>query len=322
MGHKSEALIKKTLETIGCKVTGTLASCEGCAFAKAKQRAVSKTTSTRAIEPGQRVFLDMSGPFEATTLGNKYTIQVVDDFSRFGLVTFRKKSNDMPKWAREAVFMKFKNMGYKIEYLRCDNEGENKKPLEGFCNEYGAILELTAPDTPQQNGVVERRIVILQQCANAMLIVANFTKEARSTLWAEAVNMANDLENITANTSKKISPYKLFSTKESKLYSKLIEFGHLGYVTIQRKFSAKWKKKSCPECGDNGPIYNYCFNCEDSGMIYDAIPLTGDIPSTSSNDDREGNQEGTCPECNRSGRAGDSCSHCQDSILLNFQAGL
>jgi hypothetical protein len=126
MGHTGEVLIKKTLKTVGCKVTGTLASCEGCAFAKAKQRAVSKTTSMRAIEPGQRVFLDMSGSFEATTLGNKYMIQVVDDFSRFGLVAFCKKRNYMPKWAREECFMKFKNMGYKIEYLRCDNAGENK----------------------------------------------------------------------------------------------------------------------------------------------------------------------------------------------------
>lgn len=54
------------------------------------------------------IFLDMSGPFEETTLGNKYMIQVVDDFSQFGLVAFCKKWN-------EEIFVKFKGQGYKIE---------------------------------------------------------------------------------------------------------------------------------------------------------------------------------------------------------------
>jgi hypothetical protein len=52
----------------------------------------------------------------------------------------------------------------------------------------------------------------------------------------------NGHENITVNTSQKISPYKLFSTKEFKLYLKLIEFGCLGYVTICRKFHVKWRE--------------------------------------------------------------------------------
>jgi hypothetical protein len=52
MGHTHEALLKKTLKMIRCKITGTLASCEGCAFAKAKERAVSKTMNAKAVEPG------------------------------------------------------------------------------------------------------------------------------------------------------------------------------------------------------------------------------------------------------------------------------
>jgi hypothetical protein len=92
---------------------------------------------------------------------------------------------------------------------------------------------LTAPDTPhQQNGVVEQCIAILQHQANAMLIMANFTSKVRGTLWAEAVNTANDLENITANTSNNKSPCEMFTKMKSKLYPKLIEFERLGFVTI------------------------------------------------------------------------------------------
>ena len=57
MGHKGEVLIKKTAKMIGCKLSGTLISCEGCAMAKAKQRAVSKTTNIKADKPGKVLFL-------------------------------------------------------------------------------------------------------------------------------------------------------------------------------------------------------------------------------------------------------------------------
>jgi hypothetical protein len=77
-----------------------------------------------------------------------------------------------------------------------------------------------------------------------MLIAANYTEKTRHKLWAEAVNTANNLENVTANTSRKESQYKLFSKNDSKMYSKMIEFSRLGYVKICRKFSGKWKEKS------------------------------------------------------------------------------
>jgi hypothetical protein len=127
---------------------------------KAKQKAVYKTPNTKATVPGQRNVLDMSGPFEATPIGSKYRIQVVDDYSRFGVVAFCKRRSDLANWAQAEILVKFHGMGYKIEFLRCDNAGENTKPyLSVICNEYRTSKELTALDTPQQNGVVERRIV-------------------------------------------------------------------------------------------------------------------------------------------------------------------
>jgi hypothetical protein len=65
--------------------------------------------------------------------------------------------------------MNIKGLGYKMEYLNCDNARENKNPSEGLYNEYESALELTAPDTLQQNSdVVERRIALLQQHVNVM----------------------------------------------------------------------------------------------------------------------------------------------------------
>jgi hypothetical protein len=46
-GHKGEALLRKTYKRLDVKLTRVLKSCEGCGFAKAKAKAVSKTTTTK-----------------------------------------------------------------------------------------------------------------------------------------------------------------------------------------------------------------------------------------------------------------------------------
>ena len=243
MGHKGTALLKATCKHLGINLMGQLKPCEACGVAKAKQKAVAKTTNVVAEKPCERLFCDISGPFTTTLGGNRYWIQVVDDYTRFGWVHFCKKKNEMGPYMKSLVET-LAGMGHKVAYIRCDNAGENEKPLETLCNQNGATLELTAPDTPQQNGVVERRIAILRQRAHALMAAADLTKETQDLLWAEAVAMANDLENVTS-TTKSIIPAqdKLFG-RSSKRYGFMIEFGRIGQVTIRKQFIGKWKEKS------------------------------------------------------------------------------
>ena len=63
LGHKGEGLLRKTCKHLGIKVTGEMKACEACGIAKAKQKALSKTTSNRATKPGQRLFFDTAGPY-------------------------------------------------------------------------------------------------------------------------------------------------------------------------------------------------------------------------------------------------------------------
>ncbi len=46
---------------------------------------------------------------------------------------------------------------YVIKYLRCDNAGENLEDLSSVCTKHGIQMEYMAPNTPQQNGVAERK---------------------------------------------------------------------------------------------------------------------------------------------------------------------
>ncbi len=242
-GHKGEALLKKTYKALGVTLTGTLKACEGCGFAKAKAKAVSKTTATNATKPGERLYLDTTGPFTPTLNGYRYWIQVVDDFTRHGFCEFNKNKTGMGTFIR-AFIGKLKAMGMTPKYLRCDNAGEHLRDMMSLCDEFAMTLELTAPDTPQQNGVVERRISVLKQRALAMMITANLSKPIRTRLWCEAVNCANDLENISASSVRDVFPVKMMTGQMSKLFPMLQPFGRIGYVTIRKKFKAVWKEKS------------------------------------------------------------------------------
>jgi hypothetical protein len=110
----------------------------------------------------------------------------------------------------------------KVEYLRSDpGVKTNHQTSSAQIMDYA---EKTAANTPQQNGVVERKLTVLIQRARTD-VGRELDESARDLLWAESINTANDMENISSNTLNKKSPYELFTGKQSKLYGNLVEFG-------------------------------------------------------------------------------------------------
>jgi hypothetical protein len=83
-GHEGEALLRKTHKRLGVELTGALKPCKGCGHTKARAKAASKTATTKAAEPGERLFLDASGPFTPALNGCKHWTQVADNFTRHG----------------------------------------------------------------------------------------------------------------------------------------------------------------------------------------------------------------------------------------------
>ena len=71
--------------------------------------------------------------------------------------------------------------------MRSDHGGEfENSEFENFCEENGLKHEFSAPRTPQQNGVVERKNRTLQECARTLLNSSGLPKH----FWAEAVATA------------------------------------------------------------------------------------------------------------------------------------
>ena len=81
-----------------------------------------------------------------------------------------------------------------IKKLRTDRGGEFlSNEFTSFCEENGICRELTAPYTPQQNGVAERKNRTVVEMARSMLKA----KELPDQFWGEAVATAVYLLNIS-----------------------------------------------------------------------------------------------------------------------------
>ena len=62
----------------------------------------------------------------------------------------------------------------KLKYLRSDRGGEFiSNELNDFCIERGIKRQVSAPGTPQQNGIVERRKKSIMDCARTLMIENN-----------------------------------------------------------------------------------------------------------------------------------------------------
>ena len=60
--------------------------------------------------------------------------------------------------------------GFTISCIRSDHGREIENiDFEDYCNEHGINHDFSAPRTPQQNGVVERKNRTLQEMARTML---------------------------------------------------------------------------------------------------------------------------------------------------------
>ena len=134
--------------------------------------------------PGNRVFIDISSFKQVGRGGNRHWLIGVDEFSDCSHSFFMSNKSDQIKMIPMWIKGMSRKYGIEIKRIRLDNSGENRG-LQKECDKQnlGVIFEFTAPGTPQQNSVVERKIPTLVGRARAMLIQAGINaKEKRRFL--------------------------------------------------------------------------------------------------------------------------------------------
>ena len=93
-------------------------------------------------------------------------------------------------------------------------------------------FEFTAPGTPQQNSVVERKIPTLVGRTRAMLIQAGINAKEKGEFWCEVISTATNLDNTVVRPDRTKPPFKLFYSKNAKYMKHLRSFGETTVVAI------------------------------------------------------------------------------------------
>ncbi|CAI5478260.1 unnamed protein product [Closterium sp. Yama58-4] len=160
-----------------------------------RQRAAPHSSSFPPTEaPLQTLHLDVWGPARVQGQGReRYFLLVVDDYTRYTTVFPLRSKGDVPAvlipWIR-AVRLQLRERfqsDFPVLRLHSDRGGEfTSDLLRAFCEEHGITQSFTLPASPQQNGVVERRIGLVMEVARTSMIHA----AAPHFLWPFAVRYA------------------------------------------------------------------------------------------------------------------------------------
>ena len=184
--------------------------CKTCMLTKITRQPFKSITRKSIIL--ELIHSDLCDLHATPSLGHKkYFITFIDDASRFCYVyLLHTKDEALDKFKIYKTEVEVQQ-NVLIKTLRTDRGGEYYDPV--FFQSVGIIHETTAPYTPQQNGVAERKNRVLKEMVNAMLSYSGLSEG----FWGEAMLTACYLLNRVPNKRNKTTPYELWYKKRPNL---------------------------------------------------------------------------------------------------------
>ncbi|GJT32817.1 retrovirus-related pol polyprotein from transposon TNT 1-94 [Tanacetum coccineum] len=217
--------------------------CDACKMGKqahASHKAKNVVSTTRCLE---LLHMDLFGPSAVRSYGgNRYTLVIVDDYSRYTWTRFLKdKTEAFDQF--EIFSRKIQNqLGCSIVSIRTDHgrEFDNEVQFGEFCNANGITHNFSAPRTPQSNGVVERKNRTLQEMSRTMLNEQSLPQK----FWCNAVDTSTYILNrilIRAILGK--TPYEILRGRKPTLdYFRV--FGSKCFIFNTKDYLTKFDPKS------------------------------------------------------------------------------
>lgn len=167
-------------------------ACEGCALGKIHRDEFPSNSDRRRRYVLELVHSYVYGSMQTRSLGAYYFLLFIDDFTRYTWVYFLRKRNDVFEYFKE-----FKNIAENhtrkfIMILHLDQGGEYRLGnFIKYCKDHGIVQQFIVSYTPQQNGVAERKIRTIVECAQSMIKGTNLSY----SFWAEAISIIVYLKN-------------------------------------------------------------------------------------------------------------------------------
>ena len=250
-GHKSERILRKTAERQGVVLTGTLRPCASCGLVKVKTTNVKHKTEAVSTYVGERMYLDISGPFpirktiddvyQTESRSNMYWMGMSDQYSTKMLMSFDKSKDGLYSMVEDCI-IHMDLLGHPIKTIRMDNAGENtSRGLKRLCDENSIEIEYTPPDTPKLNGVIERAFAVRWEIAKLFMQAAKLNDEAKRIreIVEGAIRTAGFTQDRSYQMRMKCSAndrfYEHSGNKENVKEHHIVPWGSIGMVLSNKK---------------------------------------------------------------------------------------
>jgi Reverse transcriptase (RNA-dependent DNA polymerase)/Integrase core domain/Pol polyprotein, beta-barrel domain len=239
--HTSYGTIVKLPFLQHLKATYGESPCSICIRAK-QHKLPHSTVIEKASKPLELVHSDTCGPILELDDFKYYFLTFVDDYTRYvwAFAIQNKKAATIKAcfdtWRIEAE----RQSGFKLKTLRTDGGREYEKELNIYLKDTGIQHQITAPYTPQSNGIAERINRTLLEMIRSMLFQANLPKR----FWTYALTAACHIKNILPHSSvRNKTPFELFHSKPPR-YTHLAPFGCIVHAFIPPERREKQSKIS------------------------------------------------------------------------------
>ena len=240
LGHPSLASLKKLDPQFHS--LGSL-ECQSCQFGKLHRTSFFPRVNKQASQPFALVHSDVWGSCPVTSkLGFKYFVTFVDDYSRATWLYLMRNRSEL--FSNFCAFVNEVQTQFSlpVRVLRSDNAKEYfSKPFSDFMTHRGILHQSSCSDTPQQNGVAERKNRHLLEVARSLL----FEMKIDKSLWADAVMTACYLINrMPSSVLKGATPHSFLFPSEPLFHLPPRIFGCVCYIRDHRPGLSKLDARS------------------------------------------------------------------------------
>jgi transposase InsO family protein len=201
----------------------------------------SKNVMTTS-RPLELLHMDLFGPIANLSIGgSKYGLVIVDDFSRFTWVFFLQDKSETQGTLKFFLRRAQNEFELKVKKIISDNCSEFKNlQVEEYHEEERIKHEFSAPYTPQQNGVVERKNMSLIDMARTVLGEYNTPER----FWSEDVNTAcHAINRLYLHRLLKKTSYELLTGNKPNV-SYFHVFGSKCYILVKKGRHSKFAPKA------------------------------------------------------------------------------
>lgn len=229
LGHVSASRLKFLVSTgaLGNLDSHDISDCSGCKLAKFSALPFYKSISF-SLAPFDLVHSDVWGPSPIPTKGgSRYYVSFIDDCTRYSWVFLMKRRSDyLTVFSNFRAFVKTQ-FSVVIKSFRCDLGGEyTSNSFSQLLASDGTIHQSSCTDTPQQNGIAERKHRHLVETARSFLLSA----DVPSVFWGEALlTAAHVINRIPTSHNSGLSPFEKLHGHAPD-YSSLRVFGCTCFV--------------------------------------------------------------------------------------------